>query len=312
MTAHLPEYDPTDPVETAVIRGLVRSWSRRATVRRTESALEGPSMEELFDPARDDYPEQLVPFAGHPVFEALDARTRSRILAWAWIAYNKNVVDVEQDVVTPGFRVLLRDSLGVGLSDTARASAVQAMVDEEYHTLMHLNASALVRRRRGWALPDATLPDVVTVRRQREAVASVADARAAALTTLAYATVAETSIADHLALIAEDETVQPVNRATVMLHRRDECAHASVAGELTVLVHERLPEPDRRTLVAAMRDGVDAFTATDTAVWSAILDAEHVPDADTMLREVAEDPTRRRFLQDCSGADRLLARLGQP
>ncbi|MFF0813651.1 diiron oxygenase [Rhodococcus sp. NPDC003318] len=310
MTVRLPEHDPTDPVESAVIRGLVRSWPRRATVRRNEAALDGPTMDDLFDPDHADYPEQLLPFAGHPGFEGLDATVRARILAWAWIAYNKNVVDIEQDVVTPGFGVLFRDGLGAGLSDTSRAAAVQAMVDEEYHTLMHLNASALTRRRRGWPLPDAALPDGVTVRRHREAVAAADGPRAAALTTVAYATVAETSIPDYLALIANDESIQPVNRATVVLHRRDECAHASVAGELIVLVHDTLDARDRRVLESAMRDGADAFTATDTAVWSAILRAENVPDADAILREVTADPTRRRFLQDCSAVERLFARFG--
>ena len=58
-----------------------------------------------------------------------------------------------------------------------------------------------------------------------------------------------------------------------------------------------------------LRDGVDAFTATDTAAWSAILAAERIPDGATMLRESAEDPDRRRVLQDCSAVDRLLARF---
>jgi len=57
--------------------------------------------------------------------------------------------------------------------------------------------------------------------------------------------------------------------------------------------------------------GVDALTATDRAAWSAILAAEHVPGGDAMLREVADDPDRRRFLQDCSAIDRLLARFGE-
>ncbi|MFD4293264.1 diiron oxygenase [Rhodococcus sp. NPDC058505] len=312
MTGRLPAHDPADPVETAVIRGLVRSWPRRATVRRTEPDLDGPTMDDLFDPARADYPAALLPFTGHPVYEGLDGTARARIRSWAWIAYNKNVMDVEQDVVTPGFGLLFRDAFGTGLSDTARASVLQAMVDEEYHTLMHLNGSALVRRRRGWPLPDAALPDALLVRRHRDAVAAADTPRAAALTTLAYATVAETSIGDYLALIADDDTVQPVHRATIALHRRDECAHASVAAELLVLVHAGLDARDRGTLIAALRAGVDAFTATDLSVWSAILHAENVTGADAMLREVAADPDRRRFLQDCTAIDRLLDRFAVP
>lgn len=102
MTGTLPDHDAADPVETAVIRGLVRSWSRRATVRRTEPELDGPTMDDLYDDDCVDYPETLLPFAGHPGWNGLDEDRRSRVRAWGWIAYNKNVVDIEQDVVTPG------------------------------------------------------------------------------------------------------------------------------------------------------------------------------------------------------------------
>ncbi|SDU21269.1 diiron oxygenase [Gordonia westfalica] len=310
MTGHLPDHDASDPLETAVISGLVRSWPRRATVRRNETELDVPTMDDLYDDTRVDYPESLLPFAGHPNWERLDEDVRSRVRAWGWIAYNKDVVDVEQDVVTPAFGLLFRDAFGTGFSDAGRAAVVQSMVDEEYHTLMHLNASALTRRRRGWALPDATLPQSSTVRGHREAVARADSPRAAALTTLAYATVAETSIGDYLTLIATDPTIQPVHQATVALHRRDERAHASVAVEMIAMVHDKLDSDDRTFLARALRDGVEAFTATDTAVWSAILAAEQIPDGDAMLREVADDPDRSRFLQDCSAIDRLLARFG--
>ncbi|GAB86556.1 diiron oxygenase [Gordonia rubripertincta] len=311
MTGHLPEHDTSDPVESAVIAGLVRSWPRRATVRRTEPELDIPTMDDLYDDARDDYPEVLLPFAGHPTWERLDEDVRTRVRAWAWIAYNKNVVDIEQDVVTPGFGLLFRDVFGTGFSDADRAAVVQSMVDEEYHTLMHLNASALTRRRRGWALSDSTLPESSTARRHRESFAQAESPRAAALTTLAYATVAETSIADYLSLIAGDRTIQPVHQATIALHRRDERAHASVATEMIALVHDKLDPDDRNILARALRDGVDAFTATDGAVWSAILAAEQVPGAEQMMRDVAEDPERRRFLQDCSAIDGLLVRFGE-
>ncbi|MET4168273.1 MULTISPECIES: diiron oxygenase [Gordonia] len=310
MTGGLPDHDASDPVESAVIRGLVRSWPRRATVRRTEAELDGPTMDDLYDDTRSDFPETMLPFAGHPSWDRLDDDVRSRVLAWSWIAYNKTVIDIEQDVVTPGFGLLFRDAFGTGFSDAGRAAVVQSMVDEEYHTLMHLNASTLTRRRRGWALPDAALPASTTVRRHREALARAESTRDAALTTLAFATVAETSIGDYLTLIADDRSMQPVHQATVALHRRDERAHGSVAGEMIALVHDRLDPDDRIVLARALRDGVDAFTATDGAVWSAIVGIERIPGGDAMLCDVAADPGRRRILQDCSAVDRLLTRFG--
>ncbi|MCD2144737.1 diiron oxygenase [Gordonia paraffinivorans] len=251
MTAHLPQLDPSNPVETAVIRGLVRGWPRRATVRRREPELDAPTMDELYDEGLADFPEAMLPFAGHPLWERLDDERRTRVRAWAWIAYNKNVIDIEQDVVTPAFGLLFRDAFGTGLSDADRAAVVQSMVDEEYHTLMHLNASTLTRWRRGWELPDATLPKSLTARRHREALARAASPRSAALTSLAYATVAETSITDYLTLVAEDPTIQPVHRATIALHRRDiaPALGGLLLGRDTLIGHRR----HRRRLVLDRR-----------------------------------------------------------
>jgi len=44
--------------------------------------------------------------------------------------------------------------------------------------------------------------------------------------------------------------VQPVNRATVAVHRRDELCHATLTGELFGLLPSDLHEPD------AVRNGV--------------------------------------------------------
>lgn len=301
----LPEFDPSDEVESAVIRGLARSWPRRATVRRTE-----PDLDALFEPAKADFPEALIPFRDDPRYRQLDEGTRDRIRAWGWIAYNKNVIDIEQHVVNPGFQLLFQDGLGTGLGDTLRAATVQAMVDEQYHSLMHLNASALTRAHRGRWLSDAALPHGLTVRRHRDAVARHADPRAAALTALAFTTVAETSIGAYLSLIGDDPGLQPVNKATVVLHRRDERAHASVAAELTSLVYEHLNADDRRILVAGLVEGVDAFTGTDFSTWSAILAAERVPGAAALVADTAFGPGDSRLVQDCSAIRRLMESIG--
>ena len=108
MPPALPEYDRADAVESAIINGLVRTWGHRATVRKPEVDLD-----ELFDPTKADYPEDLIPFHRHDRYLALDENTQNRLRAWAWIAYNKNVMDIEQYVVNPGFGMLSRDEFAV-------------------------------------------------------------------------------------------------------------------------------------------------------------------------------------------------------
>ncbi|MGF7120614.1 AurF N-oxygenase family protein [Rhodococcus sp. BE178] len=301
----LPPFDPSDPVESAIIDSLAGSWPRRATVKRPE-----PDLDDLFDPAKADYPEALIPFHDHHRFRGLDEPTRNRILAWAWIAYNKNVMDVEQYVVNPGFRLLSQDAFGTGLGDTLTVATLQAMVDEQYHTLMHLNASALTRRRRGWNLTESRLPYGPTVRRHHAAVAAADTPRESALVSLAFTTVAETSISAYLGLMTDDDNVQPVNRATVVLHRRDEYCHSSIAGELLKIVFERLDGDDRRMLLAGLADGLEAFRANDFATWTAVMEAENVRGGAAMVADAAHEADRQQLVQDCSAIRRLCDDLG--
>lgn len=277
---------------------------RRATVKKSE-----PDLDELFDPGRLDFPDELVPFHTHPAYRALDEGRRARLRGWGWIAYNKNVMDIEQYVVNPGFALITTDFFGVGPSDTVTAGVLQAMVDEQYHTLMHLNASAVIRRRRGWHMPESVLPPCRTVREHRAAVAAAPDPRGQALIRLAFTTVAETSISAFLALMTEDAELQPVNRTTVALHRRDELSHASLAAELLKMVFTELGPGDRAQLLAALAAGIEAFTGSDLGTWAAIVDAERVPGGRAMLADVAATPPRR-VVQDCSAIRRLCTELG--
>lgn len=301
----LPPFDPADPVESAIISSLAASWPRRATVKRHELDLD-----DLFDADKDDYPDQLIPFRDDDRFRRLDEPTGDRIRAWAWIAYNKNVMDVEQYVVNPGFRLLSQDAFGTGLGDSLTVATLQAMVDEQYHTLMHLNASALTRRRRGWDMPESRLPYGPTVRHHHAAVAAADTPRESALVSLAYTTVAETSISSYLGLMTDDEQLQPVNRATVVLHRRDEYCHSSIAGELLKIVYERLARDDRRILLSGLADGLRAFESNDYGTWNAVMESEHVRHGVALVADAAHDAERRKLVQDCSAIRRLCDDLG--
>ncbi|WP_241386845.1 AurF N-oxygenase family protein [Rhodococcus sp. CH91] len=301
----LPDHDPGDPAESAVIAGLTRSWPRRAAVKKPEVDLDA-----LFEPHRTDFPEAMLPFAEHRRFLALDEDRQARLRAWAWIAYNKSVVDIEQYVVNPGFGLITADVFGLGLSDTVITGVLQAMVDEQYHTLMHQQANALTRRRRGWALPETVLPPCPTVRAHRLAVARAADPRAAALVQLAFTTVAETSISAYLALLTGDAALQPVHRATVAVHRRDELCHSSLAGELLTAVLTDLDDTDRVRLLDALGVAVAAFTGSDTGTWAAILEHEDVPGRAELVDDTIAATADRPVVQDCTAIRRLCGALG--
>ncbi|MDV8003573.1 diiron oxygenase [Rhodococcus sp. IEGM 1318] len=300
----LPDYDASDPVESAIVNRLASNWARRATVKKAE-----PELDDLFDPSLSDYPEALLPFAEHPNYLALRPEQKQRLQAWAWIAFNKNVMDIEKYVVNPGFDVLAEDRLGVGLGDWATVAVNQAMVDEQYHTLMHFNASSATRRGRGWALPSRALPDVSTVRTRAQALNAADGPRKIALTELAFMTVAEVSITAYLDLISDDPGVQSTNRATIRLHARDEYCHASIAGELAVLVWDSLDGGDRSYLLKGFESAMRAFSGTDFGAWRAIMEIEAVPGGQKMLDDVGSEPRNKLFVQDYSGIERLYRTL---
>ncbi|WP_072806644.1 AurF N-oxygenase family protein [Rhodococcoides yunnanense] len=300
----LPEYDADDAVESAVVKRLANNWGTRATVKKAE-----PDLDDLFDHDKHDFPEALIPFAEHRTYRDLPEPTREKLRAWGWIAFNKNVMDVEQYVVNPGFSLLAQDAFDTGLGDVLSIAVTQAMVDEQYHTLMHLNASALTRRKRGWALRSRSLPFSATVRRRQAAQSNATDSTGAALSALAFTTVAEISITSYLDLIEDNDLIQPVNRATVKLHNRDEYCHASIADEVACIVFESLNSADRRLFLDGLADGMDAFSSTDFSTWATILDLEEISGHERMLREVEADGSRKKLLQDYSGIRSMCRKL---
>ncbi|QHE71699.1 AurF N-oxygenase family protein [Rhodococcus sp. WAY2] len=301
----LPEHDRNDPVESAVVARLARNWGQRATVKKPE-----PDLDALFDLDKRDYPDELLPFADHDSFRHAPEDQQNRLRAWGWIAFNKNVMDIEQYVVNPGFDLVAHDALDTGIGDTFAVAVHEAMVDEQYHTLMHLNASAVTRRRRGWAMPNNALPDVLTLRRQRAATADAADPRKRAITTFAFMTVAEISISSYLDLISENEAIQPVNRATVRLHNRDEYCHASIADEIAGVVYDTLGPDDRRHLLDGLVDAMTAFSSNDYSTWRTIVEVIDLHDGQAMIDDAEHDTGRSALVQDFGGIHKLCKHLG--
>jgi len=300
-----PAHRPDDPAESAVVRRLAGNWHRRAAVKRDE-----PDPDALFDPGRPDYPERILPFHDHPTYRGLEPDARTRLLAWAWIAYNHRTVQAEQYVVNAAFGHALDGGLpGVG-GEALRRSLAQAMVDEQYHTLMHLDASALTHRRR--ALPGAVtdLPPPCTVRDHAALCAAAEEPWQRPLITLAFAVVAEMSVNAYLDLLADDTRIQPVNSATVRLHSRDEYCHASISAVLAETVFHRL-DPDRRhRFLGLLGRGLTAFAATDWASWRRVMELARIPDGERMLDDCRRDPSRRLLVRDHSGLRALVDRLG--
>jgi hypothetical protein len=300
----LPSFDPLDTAENAVISRLAGNWHRRATVKRVE-----PDIDSLFDANRPDYPERIVPFRDHPTWQALPDELRSRLLSWAWIAYNRHTVLAEQRVANPAFALVMEGEFpGLGGQEMEIALA-QAMVDEQYHTLMHINASALTRRKRGYAFSDTVLPESHTARTHQRLRAQRAERWQRSLTTLAFATVSEISINAYLDLLADDPEIQVINSTTARLHNRDEYCHASISDEMAKLVYDRLDAEKRRFFLDMLVAGLEAFVATDYAAWGAILQIEKVRGWERMVADLRAHGSGSRLVRDYTGLYSLMSEM---
>jgi alpha-N-dichloroacetyl-p-aminophenylserinol N-oxygenase len=301
----VPSFDPADPVESAVIRRLVGNWHRRATVKRDE-----PDLDDLFEPERADYPEGILPFHDHPTWQALAPEKRSEVLSWAWIAYNRHTVMAEQKVANPAFALVMEGEYPALQGEALNLSLAQAMVDEQYHTLMHLNASAVTRRRRGMALPDHALPLSHTARVHERLRESVPERWQRSLTTLAFATVSEISINAYLDLLADDTEIQVINSTTAKLHNRDEYCHASISAVLAEMVYDKLDPKQRRFFLDMLVEGLDAFVANDYTTWNKIMDLAGIAGGHEMLADCQADTGRKRLVREYTGLHGLVEQLG--
>ncbi|WP_235989766.1 diiron oxygenase [Streptomyces ureilyticus] len=301
----LPEHDPNDAVENAILNRLADNWYRRATVKRREE-----SLDDVFERDRPDFPVALLPFRNHPTYLGLDDEVKAKLLAWGWVAFNKNVMDIEQHVVNPGFSLVAKGAFDTGLGGETMAIAVtQAMVDEQYHTLMHLNASAVTRRQRGWRMPETALPLGYKARKQAHRLAIAKTPEHQALVSLAFTTVAEISVNAHLDLIAEDHEIQPVNRMTAVLHNRDEYCHASIADTVAQEAWKRFTDEQRDYFLTALADGMEAFAAHDFTTWARVMELVGVQGGGQMLRDIKNTSGGGRLLQDFSGLRHLCQEL---
>ncbi len=301
----LPEYDASDPVESAIVRRLASNWARRATVKKAE-----PELDDLFDSSLSDYPRSTSPVRGASDLPGIETRAEATPASLGMDRVQQERHGHREVRRQSRFDVLAEDRLGVGLGDWAAVAVNQAMVDEQYHTLMHFNASSATRRGRGLGgLPAKALPDVLTVRTRAQALDAAEGPRKIALTQLAFMTVAEVSITAYLDLISDDPGVQSINRATIRLHARDEYCHASIAGGIG---RPGLGFPGwwrSQLSIEGFEDAMRAFSGTDFGAWRAIMEIEAIPGGRKMLDDVALEPHNELFVQDYSGITSLLQKL---
>ncbi len=250
-----PEY------ERDLLVQLTRRWGKRVAVKKDELDLDGH-----FDAALPDFPEHLVPVLSLPGADRLDRDARARILSAAWIAYNAKTAAIEDEIILPACRLMLQERIPVRCDDVAVDALHQTIIDEHYHILMCRNAVGVTRRRRDMA--DVRFaPDVWSVVQGRAAARAGLSGFDRDIVDIAFSLAAETTISGFLSALSTAQGIQPMNRITTDLHRRDESGHAVVFRELCGSLYRSLDSAQQRMFREVLVGGLTAFRSADVEPW---------------------------------------------
>jgi hypothetical protein len=293
---HRPEFEPD------LLARLAARWGRRAVVKQDELDLDGH-----YDPGLPDFPGHLVPVLALPGARPLDHDARGQILAAAWISYNAKTAAVEDQVVLPACRLMLEPRVPVRHDQSAAAALQQTIIDEHYHILMCQNAVGVTRRRRG--LPELDFdPHGWAVVHGLDQCLSGLTGPARDLAQIGFALAAETTISGYLSALATARDIQPMNRITTDLHRRDESGHAVIFRELACSLYRGLGPADRELFTSALVSGLTAFYAPDIEPWVRVAAAgEFEIEAGQLAERAAARPAPAR---DTGTLQALLRDLG--
>ncbi|MVV47759.1 aminobenzoate oxygenase [Pseudomonas sp. PB120] len=291
-------------VDHQLVVRLNQAWTKRATVCAPDKL----SVSEAFDPTRPDYPECMVPFFHHPRFQALSDELKSNVVTWGWIGYNLRTVTAEEYVVNPALSVIANQYLGKN-DWHFREAMQQTLIDEHYHTLMHLRAIERTKEERELD-QDLELPPSVTYLRLVALRETLSEQWQRDLAAITFAVVAEISVNAYLDLLADDQTIQPQNRRVAELHNRDEYAHSKILAEVAKVMYANMQPTQRAFFAQTLSEALSAFVAQDYSMWEAILTQLGVEDAALIIADTRESNKNATIMRDYSGLLRLAEDLG--
>lgn len=293
-------------VNRAVVERLAETWPRRATVRGAdfESGLAEP-----YHPEIPDYPLALLPFAEHPLLALATPAQRQEVLTWAWLVYNERVIAAEEHVANPAMTMVTHGAFPGADDIVLRKAVQQALIDEHFHTYIHMLAVDRTRALRATG-PALQCPESVTYRRFVHCQAEAPSPWERNLVALTWTLVSEVTINAYLCLLSRDTTIQPLHRTVTRLHDRDEAAHGRLMVEVAKSLYVHMSRQERRSFAVALRPALEAFVAHDFSAWKAILRRVGVAGAEEIVDDCEHDTQTGTLVRDFSGMRRLLDELG--
>lgn len=281
-------------------------WPQRAQVRAPVPA------EIEFHEQKPDFPAELLPFHGHPLFDRLDASIRQRLLSYGWLLFNQKAIDIEKHVLLPGC-VCLMERFDDSGSRHAALAIQQSLIDEAYHIALMHHANEFMLERRGLKRPPLPRCNVMLRMNAHRDACSEPWQRDATVMAAAIAT--EVFISGYLRPVSRATDIQDASRLTTRTHLIDEGAHAGIFKLAAELFMWRSSPAQSDFFVDALLRAMAWFHDPELPMWRAITSYLGVPGGAAMLDDCAaaatvprEHPELFRFLEEI-GIDRLSARI---
>lgn len=290
-------------VNDKLIRRLNSSWGERATV----CSIDKFQINVQFEPDKPDYPLSMIPFLEHSDFKYLKAEIQNQVITWGWIGYNKRTIAAEDFIVNPAFS-LISDSPLLGKDSWIYKEALrQALIDEHFHTLMHLKAIERTKKQRNIDY-ELDLPMSVTYRKLKELHSTLDQKWHREFASIAFAIVAEISVNAFLEILAEDKNIQKQNSLVAKLHNRDEYAHGKVLAEIGKVMYMNMNDEEKEFFIGILPESLSAFLAQDFLMWEAILTKLKIPNAKLIIKDVKKNSSV--LSRDYSGLYKFVKGIG--
>lgn len=288
----------------ATLNKIIRAnnlWNIRATVKNQEI-----DFDHIYDEDKNDFPLPLIPFYNHPDFLKHSKEKLAKFNAWSWIGYNKNTNDGEELVANPAFFHISKGTIPGTDHVEVKKSVLQAMVDENYHTLLHSQSSFLTKKIRNLQEP-ISLPNSYSSRQLKLAQDKCPEQWKKDLLTVLFATVSEVSINAHLNLIADAKDIQPMNQRIADLHNRDEYAHSYVCVHIAKMICCSLSKAQRMFFLESLPLALETYVSSDNKTWESILIGLEFNNINEIINDTCD--VKNKIIRDYSGLKRLCNEL---
>jgi hypothetical protein len=110
--------------------------------------------------------------------------------------------------------------------------------------------------------------------------------------------------------LSNADDIQPLNRITTEIHRRDESAHNGLFKSLGAIIYHGLSPREKEFFVRALAEPSIWFASPELDVWEAMLRQIDFPGAERMIRDCRARRGDRGIRLDLSTLETLFADLG--